>query len=281
MKTKHVLSSNTAGQHRIVYQDWGREDNPNVLICVHGLTRNSHDFDYLAENLSQRYRVIAPDIVGRGNSDWLPDPSLYTIEQYVKDMAILIKHLGVSSVDWIGTSLGGIIGMTMAALPQSPVRRLILNDIGACVKKDAIAFLATSLAQTPQFSSLDELRAFLRQSYAHTGALKEEHWEHMSRYDHRLNEDGTYARNYDPQLVQSMAPGHSNDIDLWQQWDAIRCPTLILHGAQSLILTAALCDEMLARNPHASVITLPGVGHTPSLMVPEHIDIVNEWLLKH
>lgn len=278
MQTKHMLSSHAGGEHRIVYQDWGREDNPNILICVHGLTRNSHDFDYLAEKLSSKYRVIAPDIVGRGSSDWLPDHRLYTIEQYINDMTLLIKHLGATSVDWLGTSLGGIIGMMMAAMPQSPIKRLILNDIGAVITQDAIALLANSLAKVPTFKTLEELRTFLMQAYAHTGTHKEEDWDYMSRYDHRINEDGTYNRNYDPKLLHSMGPILNADIDLWQFWKAVVCPTLIMHGENSMILTADICQQMLATNPHASLVTLPGVGHTPSFMQPSHIEVVTKWL---
>lgn len=278
MKTKHVLSSNNAGQHRIVYQDWGDENNPNVLICVHGLTRNSRDFDYLASDLSAQYRVIAPDIVGRGQSDWLPDPSFYTLEQYIKDIAILLKDLNISQADWLGTSLGGLIGMTMATMPNSPIKRLILNDIGPVIKKEAITFLATSLAETPHFKSLAELQGFLKIAYSAMGQLEANHWEHMVTHDHRFTPEGTITRNFDPQITQSVGSISAADLTMWEVWEAVKCQTLVLHGENSVILTPAICDEMLKRNPLASIVTLPGVGHTPSLMVPEQIDIVANWL---
>lgn len=278
MKTKHILSSNNAGQHRIVYQDWGDENNPNLLICVHGLTRNSRDFDYLASELSSKYRVIAPDIVGRGQSDWLPDPSLYTLEQYINDMGILLAHLKAKQVDWLGTSLGGIIGMAIASQPASPIKRLILNDIGPVIKKEAIAYLATSLAETPHFKSLDELKGFLQQAYSAMGQLDQAHWEHMVAHDHRITSEGKITRNFDPKITQSVGTLINSDITLWDIWENIQCPVLILHGEESVILTPEICQDMLKRNPHASLKTFPGVGHTPSLIPEKQIDVVASWL---
>lgn len=279
MKTKHVLSSNQFGQHRIVYQDWGDEDNPKVLLCVHGLTRNSRDFDYLAKHLSADYRIIAPDIVGRGQSDWLSDPSHYTLEQYIKDMCILIQELKVEQIDWLGTSLGGLIGMAIAARPGSPVKRLILNDIGPVIKKEAIAFLATNLEQTPHFASLIELQTFLKQAYSAMGELDQNFWEHMATYDHRITPEGRITRNFDPKITKSVGSLTSSDLALWDLWEALTCPILVLHGELSLILTAPMCEEMLARNSHASIVTLPGVGHTPSLMTEGQIQLVKDWLV--
>lgn len=282
MQTKHIISSNHAGKHRIVYQDWGDENNPNVLICVHGLSRNSRDFDMLASHLSKDYRVIAPDIVGRGQSDWLPDPSLYTLEQYINDMVLLVNDLGVDQIDWLGTSLGGIIGMAIAAGHASPIKRLVLNDIGPIIKKEAIAFLATSLAQTPQFNSLEELTGFLREAYVATGRLEDYHWEHLATHDHRVTPEGTYVRNFDPNITQGLATINAGeDMDMWDLWKAVKCPTLVLHGEQSMILTPAICDEMKALHPDTTVIDIPGVGHTPSLLLQEHIDVVEQWLAKH
>jgi pimeloyl-ACP methyl ester carboxylesterase len=278
MKTKHVLSANQSGQHRIVYQDWGDENNPNVLICVHGLTRNSRDFDYLAKHLSTHYRIIAPDIVGRGQSDWLPDPPPYTLEQYINDMGTLLKELHINQVDWLGTSLGGLIGMAMAAAPHSPIKRLILNDIGPVIKKEAIAFLATNLEQTPHFGSLNELQGFLKRAYSAMGDLDQDFWEHMATYDHRITPEGRITRNFDPKITQSVGSLSTSDLALWDLWEKINCPILILHGELSMILTPPVCQEMLARNPQASLVTLPGVGHTPSLMTQAQMKVVSDWL---
>jgi len=278
MKTKHVLSTNQSGQHRIVYQDWGDENNPNVLVCVHGLTRNSRDFDYLAKHLSSRYRIIAPDIVGRGQSDWLSDPSYYTLDQYINDMGTLLQELKINQVDWLGTSLGGLIGMAIAASPHSPIKRLILNDIGPVIKKEAIAFLATNLAETPHFGSLDELQTFLKQAYSAMGDLDHGFWEHMATYDHRITPEGRITRNFDPKITKSVGSLTASDLALWDLWEGIKCPILVLHGELSMILTAEICQEMLARNPQASLVTLPGVGHTPSLMTEAQIGVISDWL---
>jgi pimeloyl-ACP methyl ester carboxylesterase len=278
MKTKHILSSNVAGQHKIAYQDWGDESNPNVLICVHGLTRNSRDFDYLAKKLCDKYRVIAPDIVGRGKSDWLPEAHHYSVEQYIKDMQILLQDLKVQQVDWLGTSLGGIIGMGMAASPNSPVRRLILNDIGPLVRKEVTRMLAQNLAATPEFRSLEELEHFLRIAYRDTGELHDQQWQHMAQHDHQIQADGTIRRAYDPKIFHAIGQFQDGDIDMWPYWDKIQCPALVLHGAESKVLTQDICEEMLARKANTEVVTIPNVGHTPSLMIPGYIDVVAEWL---
>jgi pimeloyl-ACP methyl ester carboxylesterase len=280
MKTKHITSSNPSGKHRIVYQDWGNENNTNVLICVHGLTRNSRDFDYLAQHLSSQYRVIAPDIVGRGQSDWLPDPALYTLEQYIHDMGALMTHLKLKQVGWLGTSLGGLIGMTIAASPNSPIKRLILNDIGPVIKKEAIVYLATSLAETPHFKSLDELQKFLKEAYSAMGHMDKDHWEHMVTYDHRITSEGKITRNFDPKITRWVSSMTTTDLAMWDMWEGIHCPILIIHGEESIILTPEICQEMLKRNSHASLVTIPGVGHTPSLMPESQIRIVQEWLTK-
>ncbi len=278
MKTKHILSSNHAGQHQIAYQDWGDESNPNVLICVHGLTRNSHDFDFLASHLCEDYRVIAPDIVGRGQSDWLPEANQYSVEQYLKDMQILLQDLQVPQVDWLGTSLGGIIGMGIAASENSPIKRLILNDIGPLIRKEVVAMLAQNLAATPHFKTLQELEHFLRQAYQGTGELQDYQWEHMAQYDHHVQDDGSIRRAYDPNIFTAMSQNMGGDIDMWPYWDTIKCPTLVLHGAESKVLTQDICSEMVQRKQNTDVITLPGVGHTPNLMIEEYISIVADWL---
>lgn len=281
MKTKHIVSTNRAGQHRIVYQDWGLENNPKVLICVHGLTRNSRDFDYIASHLAKEYRVICPDIVGRGQSDWLPDPSFYTLEQYINDMGALLKTLELQRVDWLGTSLGGLIGMAIASAPNSPINRLILNDIGPVIKKEAIAFLATSLAETPHFHSLDELKDFLKEAYSAMGHLDHGFWEHMATYDHRITPEGRITRNFDPKITRWVGSMVSTDLEMWELWERIVCPILVLHGELSVILTPDICKSMTERNPNTTVVTLPKVGHTPSLMTEPQIKIVEDWLKEH
>lgn len=278
MKTKHILAPNKGGKHRIVYQDWGDENNPKVLICVHGLTRNSRDFDYLAHELSSEYRVIAPDIVGRGQSDWLTDSSMYTMEQYASDMVSLITSLKLKEVDWLGTSLGGLIGMTLASQPNTPIKRLILNDIGPVIKKEAIAYLATALSETPHFQSLDDLRGFLKEAYVTMGHMDPHHWEHMVTYDHRITSEGKITRNFDPKITRWVTSMTNSDVAMWELFESIQCPILIIHGQESVILTSEICQEMLKRNPHASLITLPGVGHTPSLMPKAQIQVVEDWL---
>lgn len=277
METKHFVSSNVAGEHRIAYQDWGDPNCPNVLVCVHGLTRNSRDFDFLATHLRHNYRVIAPDIVGRGQSDWLEAPEHYQLEQYLKDMVILLQNLKVNAIDWLGTSLGGMIGIALAAQPNTPIRRLVINDVGPIVKKETIQMMSGNLAKQPRFETLDELEAFLRQIYQDTGEHKPEHWQHMAAHDHRKTDAG-YARAHDPNLFKAVGNFAHQDIDLWPYWDAIKAKTLVLHGEKSGILTPEICEEMKRRKPNTDFIHIPNVGHAPSLMVQSHIDLIDNWL---
>ena len=193
------------GFHRLVYTEWGDATAPRTLICVHGLTRNGRDFDRLAAALSERYRVICPDVPGRGRSDWLPAAD-YTIAQYLADMTVLIARLGAVDVDWLGTSMGGLIGMQLAAAAQSPVRRLILNDIGPFIPKAALARIGDYVGKDPHFASLDELEAYLRKIHAPFGPMTDQDWRHLALQGYRRRENGGFGLAYDPAIGRAFSP---------------------------------------------------------------------------
>ena len=278
MKTEHFLSLNPQGYHRVVYHEWGEADNPRVIVCVHGLARNSRDFDELALALSANYRVVCPDIVGRGESDWLPAGSAYGIPQYMQDMSALIARLNVLQLDWIGTSMGGLIGMALAAFPDSPIQRLVLNDIGAFIGKDALSRIGGYVGRDPHFATVDELESHLRQQYAAYKGLTDQQWQHLAQFGYRPCDNGQVALHYDPVIGEYAKAAAGHDIDLWPVWGQIKCPQLLMWGEQSDVLTGETVEQMQQQNPEIDVVSWPGIGHAPSLMEPEQIRAVVNWL---
>ena len=277
MKTGSYLGLGTRGFHRIAYVEWGAADAPRTVVCAHGLTRNGRDFDRLASVLAQRWRVACPDVVGRGRSDWLADPAGYGYPQYLADMAALIARLDVAAVDWVGTSMGGLIGMMLAAQPNSPIRRLVVNDVGPLVPKAAVERIAAYVGLNPSFESVGELEAHLRKVHEPFGALTDADWRHLALQGYRRLENGRFAPAYDPGIAAGFR-GALEDVDLWPVWVAITCPGLVLRGARSDLLLAATAAEMTRRGPGATLVEIPEAGHAPALMSAEQIAIVRDWL---
>jgi pimeloyl-ACP methyl ester carboxylesterase len=281
MRRRTVQCLNPAGLHDMAYVEWGDPANRDVLVCVHGLTRCGRDFDFLAAALCDRYRVICPDVVGRGRSDWLPDKSRYALPQYCSDMVTLLARADADGVHWLGTSMGGIIGMALAAMPRTPIARLVLNDIGPVITAAALARIGEFLGQAPRFGSIEEAEAYVRLVSAPFGRLTDDQWRHLTIHTQRATADGGFEMAYDPGIVEPYRRelGEGADVDLWPIYDAIRCPTLALRGADSDLLTAATAQEMSARGPKARVIEIADVGHAPMLMDSAQIGIVRDFLL--
>jgi len=264
-----------AGFHEIVYVAWGRAGSLPPVICVHGLTRNGRDFDRLAQALAGERLVVCPDVVGRGQSDWLTDSAGYGYPQYCADLAALVAHLGADTVDWIGTSMGGLIGMILAAQPKTPIRRLLVNDIGPIIPHQALQRLAGYVGKDPAFEDLADLEAYLRQIHAPFGPLDDDAWHHLARHSHRRLPDGRFGLAYDPAIGRGFATASAKDVDLTAVWDAVDCPVLLLRGAQSDLLRPETAQVMAKK---ARLVELAGIGHAPSLMVPDQIGIVQGWL---
>jgi len=279
-RQRHVQCASGAGLHRVAYLEWGESDNPQVLVCVHGLTRCARDFDNLARALSDRYRVVCPDVAGRGDSDWLADPMLYDIPQYVADMVTLVARLDVEQVHWVGTSMGGLIGMALAAQKDTPVAKLVLNDAGPVLAKAALERIATYVGKWPPLPSLQAAEQLVRAVAAPFGPHTDEEWRFLTEVVTRRNADGSYRFHYDPKIAapfrRDMPEG---DMELWPVWDAIRCPTLAIRGAQSDLLSRATAQQMTQRGPKAKLVELPGIGHAPTLLHDDQIRLVREFLL--
>jgi pimeloyl-ACP methyl ester carboxylesterase len=260
------------------YADWGAPAAGRVAVCVHGLTRNARDFDPIAEALAGRgYRVIAVDVVGRGRSSWLPDPKGYVVPQYVGHLSRFLALMGLRGVDWIGTSMGGIIGMGLAAGDETPIGRLVLNDIGPFVPREALVNIQTYLGLDLGFSSLEEVEQHLRMVHSGFGRLEDHQWRHLAEHGSRRDERG-WRLHYDPAIRTPYADLTGADIDLWPIWDKIACPTLVLRGAESTLLTEATAQEMQNRGPKATLVTIPEAGHAPALMAAEQIQTILRWL---
>ena len=278
MRTGSLLCLSAHAFHRMVFTDWGDTANERLLFCVHGLTRNGRDFDYLADALRDSYRVVCPDVVGRGVSEWLTVKTDYSYPTYCANMAALIAWLRVEQVDWVGTSMGGIIGMLLAAQPNTPIRRLVLNDVGAFIPKAALEYIEEYVGMDLRFDRLGEVESYLRRIHAGFGPLTDEQWAHLTRYSAKRTDDGRYVLVYDPGIAHAFRSGNHEDVNLWPVWDRIRCPVLVIRGANSDLLLADTVAEMRRRGPQTDIVELPGVGHAPALMSNDQIEIVRDWL---
>jgi pimeloyl-ACP methyl ester carboxylesterase len=280
---RSVQCLDSRGLHRMAYWEHGDPANRRVLVCVHGLSRQGRDFDALAAALIDCYRVVCPDVVGRGHSDRLADPNGYGIPAYVADMVTLLARLDAESVDWVGTSMGGLIGMGVAALPGSPLRRLVLNDVGPAIQWEAIQRIAAYLGQPRSFADVDEAADYLRSISAGFGPHTREQWLALSRP--MLRPDGErWVLHYDPAIavpVRALTPEHAvaGEAALWRAYDSLRLPALLLRGADSDLLSPDTAQAMTRRGPKARLVEFAGVGHAPMLTAADQIEAVREFLL--
>lgn len=281
MRQRTVQCLSPAGLHEMAYIEWGDPANRKVLFCVHGLTRCGRDFDFLARALTDEYRVVCPDVVGRGRSAWLRDNAHYGIPQYCADMVTLLARVDAEVVHWVGTSMGGLIGMALAAQQDTPITRLVLNDVGPVVTAASIARIGAYVGKAPRFASVEQAESFLRFVSAPFGALTDDQWRHLTVHVLRQGAGGDFELAYDPGIAEPFrrAMGEGKDIELWPLYEAIRCPTLLVRGAESDLLTAETATQMAGRGPKARVVEIPGVGHAPMLMHPDQIRIVRDFLL--
>jgi len=266
------------GFHRLAYWEWPGPQGAPTVLCVHGLTRNGRDFDALAAALSAERRVVCPDFPGRGQSEWLSHPGDYGYPLYLADMAALIARLDVDGLDWVGTSMGGLVGMMLAAQKGTPIRRLLVNDVGPLIAKEGIARIATYVGRDPSFADAAALEAALREIAASFGPLSDAQWRHLATISTRQKPDGSLGFAYDPHIGDAFREAPAEDVDLWPAWDAITCPTLVLRGAQSDLLRPDDAQAMTQRGPKARLVEFPGIGHAPTLMAEDQIAVVRGFL---
>lgn len=280
-RRRSVQCASPRGLHRMAYWEWGDARNRDVLVCVHGLTRTGRDFDELARVLCSQFRVVCPDVAGRGESDRLADPSLYAMPQYLSDMVTLIARLDVEAVYWLGTSMGGLIGMALAAQSGSPVAKLVLNDAGPVIARAALERIGGYLGETPTFASLGDAEQYIRTVSASFGPHSDAQWRFLTETWLRKNDDGSWRAHYDPRIAESFrAAMPEGDLELWGLYDAVRCPALVLRGEHSDLLSRATTAEMARRGPEAKVVEIRGVGHAPTLLHADQIAVVRDFLLE-
>jgi pimeloyl-ACP methyl ester carboxylesterase len=259
---------------RMAVHSYGDPAAPPVL-CVHGLTRTGRDFDALAQALSHHHYVISPDLPGRGESDWLPDPLLYAASTYITALSYLMARLD-SRIDYIGTSLGGICGMELAAMPENPIRRLVLNDVGPLVPREALERIRDYLtAPPPRFANPQMLKLYLRRVHAPFGPLTDAQWLTLAENSARKLPNGDVALHYDPQIAELYAANTLTDLDMWHWWNAIDIPTLTLRGEFSDVLPKPVFDQMAAKSQTREI---PNTGHAPALLDAPTIEVVRGFL---
>jgi len=305
MRQEYFHSLGDGGFHRIAYTDWGGLANPHVVLCVHGLARNSRDFDFLAAALAGECRVVCMDVAGRGESEWLENKSDYTFSTYQNDAAAMLARASAPAasgilgklfsakerkLDWVGTSMGGLIGMFLAAKRGSPIRRLVLNDVGALIPWAALFRMKGYITRGRRFASVQEVEAYVRNVCAPFGPLTDAQWRHLARHSAKQGAGGDYVLRYDPGIGEGLhghidaefpiGPDLLRGIDLWSVWSKLECPVLVLRGAESEVLLKRTVEEMRSRKPDVEVVEFPGVGHAPALMSAEQIRVVKEFLLK-
>ena len=280
MRRESVLCAAPSGLHRLSYTEWGDPRNPRVLVCVHGLTRCARDFDPVAAALADRYRVVCPDMPGRGESDWLKNPMEYATPVYVNAAVTLMARLGVDEVHWVGTSMGGLLGMVVASLERTPIRRLVVNEAGPLVSATALERIGTYVGKAPDFADMDEAERYIRAVSAPFGPHSDAEWRFLTEHVVRAKPDGRLRVHYDPAIaVPFDAAAPHKDLDLWTFWEQIRCPTLAIRGELSDLLSRETVERMRTTGPRASAVEIAGVGPAPTLMQPALIAIVRDFLL--
>lgn len=263
----------------LAYVDWGVRKRGRVVVCAHGITRQGRDFDSLAQSLSSDFQAILIDVAGRGRSGWLADKTAYTFDTYLRHVHGLMDYRGISAMDWVGTSMGGVMGMLLAAEEDSPIKRLVLNDVGPFIPGAALAGIGDYIGANPRFPNLQAACDYLRKVHAGSGDLTEADWSEMTTHSVTREADGGYVLHYDPAIGDPFKQA-VGDVDLWAVYDQIKCPVLVLRGAESEILTAETAREMTRRGAAAELVEIAGCGHAPALRDEEQIGIVHEWLAR-
>jgi len=284
---RDVQCLDSRGLHRMAYWQWGDAANPKVLVCVHGLTRQGRDFDTLARAMANEYRVVCPDVVGRGRSDWLADPMGYSIPGYVADMVCLLARLDAQTVDWIGTSMGGLIGLGLTSQSGSPVRKLVLNDVGPVIEPAALQRIGSYVGQSSFWATLDEAADASWALSQGFGPHSREQWLALTAPQIKpAAQDGRsgFTARCDPAIavpLRAVTPelAKAGEALLWQSYERLQCATLLLRGADSDLLSLATAQAMTQRGPRARLHQFAGVGHAPTLVHDDQIEVLRRFLL--
>jgi pimeloyl-ACP methyl ester carboxylesterase len=280
MEPRHLLwrTLGPRGWHGLHATDWGREPNKRVVVCAHGYSGNGRDFDWLARALASNARVICPDIAGRGESAWLSSAYAYNFPQLLSDLRAMLVNIGAPKVDWVGTSMGGLLGLLLASESNSPISRLVMNDVGAFVPGEALREISGNLKAPKSFASMEALTAHLRRTHSEWGPITEEQWAHLARY-HARGVDDRHALHYDPRIASIAQPSlFLPGLSLWSSWYRVRCPVLLIRGERSRIFPQEVLDQMLDTKADTQYAEIADAGHAPSLMAPDQIARIESFL---
>ena len=289
-----VACPDASGGHRMAFWEWGDPHAGHVIVCAHGLSRQGRDFDVLAQALRARagdgVRVVCPDVVGRGQSDWLKDPMGYQIPSYAADMLALLSQLKPTSLDWVGTSMGGLIGMVICGQPglplPVPVRKLVLNDVGPAIEWQALQRIGQYLGNAPRFASLEQAAQAMWAISTSFGPHTPEQWLTLSKHMVKpmADEKAGVTLHYDPAIAVpfrsiTQEAAAQGEVALWQVYDNIKAQTLLLRGANSDLLSSGTAQAMTQRGPKARLIEFAGVGHAPTLIAADQVQAIADFLL--
>ena len=286
-RLNHVQCMDSRGLHRMAYWEWGDAANPRVLVCAHGLARQGRDFDTLARALCGDFRVVCPDVVGRGRSDWLADPMGYQNAAYVADMVTLLARLDAGELHWVGISMGGLIGLGLASLADSPIRSLVLNDVGPKVEYEALVRIGTYLGAPMHWASVQEAADYLLSISKSFGPHTPEQWLTLTRPMLKAVDDDQgagFVLHYDPAIAVPFrevtpAVAAAGEAATWAAYDRVQCAVLLLRGADSDLLSRETALAMTERGPKAKLREFAGIDHAPTLIAPDQIAVVREFLL--
>lgn len=308
MEEKYVIVDTAEGKKSISYVEWGIKGELPTVFCVHGLSRNSRDFDYLAQHLSLETtparHVIALDMIGRGNSDWFTDKTLYGYPHYVHLCLSFLHILGITSVHWVGTSMGGLIGMFIASQNpckwvcrdehaplsengdtkekifkiKNPIKKLVLNDIGPYIPREGLERIGRYVGRDPHFENKTDALLYIQNICSTFGTLKSDQWQHLVNHGLKQCEDHSLSFKYDPAIGDAFQTA-LDDVDLTSVWYTMNQPTLVLRGSESDLLLKETVHDM-AENPDCEFVEFKGVGHAPMLMCDEQIECVARFLMK-
>ena len=267
------------GNRRLGYLSWGNPQSSETVICVHGLTRNAHDFDALSSILCDKARIISIDVAGRGRSDWLEDPAEYGYPTYCSDAKLLCQALDIESIHWIGTSMGGLIGMFLAAENSGLIKSLVMNDVGPYIPLEALDRIKTYVGSDKTFMNIEDAVDYFKATLFGFGKLTDPQWINLSVHS-LVQENGTYRLNYDPRIANNFSTV-SNDVSLWDVWKGVNCPTLVIRGSDSDLLTKETWQRMQTGKPLVELMSFSNVGHAPALLDHEQIDAVERFIEKH
>lgn len=280
MKQKYFSSHYRDGEsHCIAYTGWGDPGNPKLLFCSHGLSRNGRDFDDLASAMADHYHVICPDYPGRGLSEKLDKPEDYDNMNFLTDSINLLSLFDSKVVDWVGTSMGGIIGMFLASMENSPIRKLVLNDVGTFIPKQALEEIARYLGPKPHFENKAQARHYFETAYIGFGPMTPEQIDHLTKHGIWRLDSGGYQLSCDHRIIDRFINSTFIDVDLWDDWNRISTPTLVVRGKHSTLLTATEMQKMMESRENITAVAFDHCGHAPSLMHPDHIRVLKDWLL--